>query len=272
MRSLITIFTFILCSCNHTESIDTSVDLHTFAWNNGYEGEVLVLREGGKFKYSRFSDAERVGYESYYLGKYSETDSTIMLEVSHFVEKSNNQKMNGFVGTKTKQIGKIAYPGAQFDKHLYKVNWQERLYLIRKPNLIHFVSDLNALIEPRYGSFQRFLIETSGRETKVTAFPELPEPFNSILDTTWVSGEIMEVLSDTTVLLKFTGDGKVHPGLWFKSYFLFFEIQKVQGEWAEALVYEPSYYPHSIILDLSFWNRIDVGLRPGVQVFNRKER
>lgn len=265
------ILLIVLLGCSHNSDW-----VDTYSWSNGYEGEILEIKPGGSFIYTPFTDAKIAGYESYYTGTYVEEDSVLKLNLTHFVEESSNKKMNGFSGTRKSIIGDIPIRSVQFDSILYKISWGPTKYLISRDNLVHFVSDINSQIEPRGLYFHRFLTSSEEDKKAVNGFPNLPSGYQNLIDTSLVTGQITEVLSDSTVVIQFEQNSNIYPGFMFWSNSYSFEITNTDNLTATAKVYGPfPNYPYRYLFDfedMGYEDSLNFGFSEGDTVLNRVAR
>jgi len=261
---------FFGCS-KQEESREASI----YSWSNGYEGETLYLFENGNFKYAPFSDIKISGYESYYMGIYQETDSTLLLDLEYFIEESNNEEMAGFSGIKKQEVTQ-PYRSIQYDTVLYKVPWDARTYLISKSNIIAFISDVNSESEPRTGPFQRFFVKEDEQDLLLSNLPAVPNVYKNLIDTTLITGEITEIISDSTVTVVFDTSQTLQPGFIFWGELLDFKLVSIQKNKAIAKVYGPfHYYPYREPIYTKMWTEDDMnefGFKVGTTVKNKRDR
>ncbi|CAN5124215.1 hypothetical protein BH23BAC3_BH23BAC3_31130 [soil metagenome] len=268
----ITLAFLLFFGCSKQE--DTSW-VSTYSWGNGYEGELLYFDDNGKFRFTPYSDAKISGYKSYYTGKYLETDSTLHLELIHFVEESTNEEMIGFSGIKKQEVSQPLY-SFQYDSVLYKVPWDSRTYLISMSNMIDFISDVNSESEPRTGSFQRFFVNRDEQDLSLNNLPAVPNDFKDLIDTTSISGEIAKILSDSTVSIVFETRKTLQPGFVFWGGLLDFKLISIEQNQAIAKVYGPfQNYPIREPIYVEMWSEEDLkmfGFKSGTTVKNKRER
>ena len=258
--------------CSKQEETDWTL---TYSWGNGYEGEGLYFDENGKFRFTPYSDTKISGYKSYYTGKFIETDSTLHLELIHFVEESTNEEMVGFSGIKKQEVSQPFY-SFQYDSILYKVPWDGRTYLISRSNMINFISDVNSESEPRTGPFQRFFVNRDEQDLSLNNLPAVPNDFKDLIDTTSVSGKITEIISDSTVSIVFDTSKNLQPGFVFWGGLLDFKLISIEQDQAIAKVYGPfQNYPYREPIYTEMWSKEDInefGLKIGTIVKNKRER
>jgi hypothetical protein len=217
-------------------------------------------------------DAQVIGYENYYVGDYEETDSTISIHLSHFIEESSSD-LNEFIGKKEHDTFDYPYLFTNGNHTFRKINWGERKYLMNEYDYLHFVSDINCLIEPRESSFQRFYILNESRGKSVTGLPALPQKYQALIDTTFMDAEIISIESDTTVMLKFDKVIASFEGMELNGRMFKVKLSEVKDDTITAKVYYKNYYPNNDLLrdilkmiEMTF---SDFGVSVGVIVKNR---
>ena len=208
-----------------------------YSWSNGYSGGVLKLQTSGKFTITRISDAKISGYKSFYPGFYANSDSLLKFHITQFVEKTDNQKMNGFSGKRVTTMNKFPNNFIRFDSTLYKIEWGSRIYLIKRSDLFDFISDINSKIEPRVGEYQRYFVNQKKLDSKPYGLPHIPTNYQNLMDTSLVKGVITKILTDTTVTIRFEKGAKLHPGFMYWNRLLGFKLLTVEHQMATALVY-----------------------------------
>lgn len=101
----------------------------------------------------------------------------------------------------------------QFDKGLTLVPWGERRYLLRPSQLVEFINDINAGLEPTYDrTEQLFMMRDGDDELPVSGVPDLPASVKPLLRRRPIEARILSVDGSTIVLDAGRRQGVI-PGL-----------------------------------------------------------
>jgi hypothetical protein len=274
-KYLLLIISSVLISCSDRTDIP-KVDHYenVYSWGNGYVGEVISFDQDGNVIYEPYSDVIVNGMMNYYQGTYSENDSTLAINIQSEVTLQNQK----WLPWPQKTVSSISnsYPILQgrFSSDFYKIQWDSLRYLISENEMLDFISDVNSLHEPRFSLFPRFFLDTDNRNEPKNVYPNVPINFSEKLDTSLVIGSVTEILSDSTVSLKFDDKLKIWEGMTVYGGNLAFNIFEINSSEIFAMVFGPyPGHPRNYPIDVENWSQEDVkdfGFQKGTIVKNRE--
>lgn len=274
-KYLLLILSSVLISCANKTDIPT-VDHYenVYSWGNGFVGEILSFDHDGNVIYEPYSDVIINGMVNYYQGTYSESDSTLSINIQSEVTLQS-QKWLPWPKKTTSSISN-GHPIFQnrFKNDFSKIQWDSLRYLISENEMLDFVSDVNSLHEPRFHIFPRFLLNVDNRNEPEKVYPNISKKFSEKLDTSLVIGTVNEILSDSTVSLKFEEGSKIWEGMTVYGGNLAFKLFEIDSSKNLAIVFGPyPDYPRNYPIDVNSWSKEDLkdfGFQKGTIVKNRE--
>lgn len=281
-KFLLLILSSLLISCSEKTDIP-KVDHYdnVYSWGNGYVGEILSFDQEGNVIYEPYSDVIVNGMVNYYQGNYSENDSTLYINIESEVTLQNQKWLpwpKKSITWSQKTTNSISNNHSilqgRFKNVYYKIQWDSLRYLISENEMLDYISDVNSLHEPRFSLFPRFFLKADNRNEPKNVYPSIPKNFSEKLDTSLVVGTVTEILSDSTVSLKFDDKSKIWKGMTVYGGNLAFKIFEIDSSEIFAIVFGPyPGHPRNYPIDVENWSKEDLkdfGFKKGTIVKNRE--